>query len=187
MKYCRVCCETLPIDKFSDSQVKLNSASCKDCRKGASAKYRKDNRDKIALRRRELYKINGAPKLTPEQKNRNVETNKKYKEKNREKVREWNRKCARKNATKYKCNVYGISVEEYEIMAEEQGGLCAICGKPETAKHNDGKTRGLSIDHCHVHGAVRGLLCGRCNTGLGLFGDSVRVMNQAIDYINKSN
>jgi hypothetical protein len=48
---------------------------------------------------------------------------------------------------------------EYAAMLERQHGVCAICGNPP-------KTRRLDIDHDHRTGAVRGLLCHRCNRGL---------------------
>jgi hypothetical protein len=53
----------------------------------------------------------------------------------------------------------------YEAQLKSQGGGCAICGKPP-------KTRKLNIDHDHLTGAVRGLLCHRCNRGLQWFSDS---------------
>ena len=59
---------------------------------------------------------------------------------------------------------YGIKLEDYERMFEEQGGVCAICGSPPTAHK---KNRGhLHVDHDHASGEVRGLLCHRCNLGM---------------------
>lgn len=58
---------------------------------------------------------------------------------------------------------YGLTVAEFERMESEQGGVCAICGQPERA--SDG--RRLAVDHCHMTGNVRALLCGHCNRLLG--------------------
>ena len=57
---------------------------------------------------------------------------------------------------------YGITLEQYEAMVEEQGNCCKICGKHRSAQKND-----LAVDHCHRTGAVRSLLCVRCNAILG--------------------
>jgi hypothetical protein len=73
---------------------------------------------------------------------------------------------------------YGISIEQYETMLKVQGGGCAICGE----QCKTGKA--LAVDHCHKTGVVRGLLCGRCNKGLGLFGDRPGLLRKAADYLN---
>ena len=66
---------------------------------------------------------------------------------------------------------YGITPEEYQVMFDKQNGLCAICGKPETTTWQSGvksgKVKLLAVDHDHVTGKVRGLLCQTCNIGLG--------------------
>ena len=57
---------------------------------------------------------------------------------------------------------YGITLEQYDEMFEAQGGICAIC------KESDITGKRLSIDHDHETGKVRGLLCGKCNTRIGV-------------------
>lgn len=62
--------------------------------------------------------------------------------------------------------LYGITVEDYEEMLDAQGGVCAICGG-----NNEGHLRKnlkLAVDHNHETGRVRGLLCDKCNRGIGL-------------------
>ncbi len=59
---------------------------------------------------------------------------------------------------------YGLTPAQYEQMFEAQRGLCAICGNPETRRGSGGQPRRLSVDHDHRTGAVRELLCGRCNS-----------------------
>jgi len=76
--------------------------------------------------------------------------------------------------------LYGITIEEYEAMCEEQQGLCKICNNPESI---DG--RSLAVDHCHNTGAVRGLLCGKCNKALGLLNDNTILMERAIAYLRR--
>ena len=77
---------------------------------------------------------------------------------------------------KYK---YGISEDEFNIMLGDQNGLCKICGMI-----NDGKP--LYVDHCHETGKARGLLCQRCNSAIGFFGDKTGLMEVAMKYINQS-
>jgi hypothetical protein len=66
---------------------------------------------------------------------------------------------------------YGITPEDFDRMKDEQGGVCAACGQPETGRNQHGPLP-LAVDHCHATGVVRGLLCMRCNRALGLLGDS---------------
>jgi len=59
------------------------------------------------------------------------------------------------------------------MMFEKQNGLCAICQERE-AKH---------IDHDHITGKIRGLLCRPCNTSLGILGDTEDALMHAIAYL----
>ena len=74
---------------------------------------------------------------------------------------------------------YGISLEDYDRMLEDQGGCCKVCG---TDDPGGGRGR-FQVDHNHTTGKVRGLLCIGCNTGLGSFKDSVEVLSKAITYL----
>ncbi len=79
---------------------------------------------------------------------------------------------------------YGLSRSQYEAMLATQGKRCAICGKEETAVIRGRKLR-LAIDHCHVSGSVRELLCGACNNMLGAAKDSIDILEKAIQYLKK--
>lgn len=79
---------------------------------------------------------------------------------------------------------FNMSLDEYNNMLEAQGGVCAICKHPETHKRN-GKLKAMAVDHSHKTGAIRGLLCCDCNTGIGKLKDSVNVLSNAIDYLRK--
>lgn len=79
---------------------------------------------------------------------------------------------------------FGISLEEYEQMLEQQNNVCAICKQPETSiDHRTKKVRSLAVDHCHTTNKIRGLLCTNCNTALGLFRDDLLILKQAIHYL----
>ena len=81
---------------------------------------------------------------------------------------------------------FGISIDQYNQMLASQGGLCAVCKKPEYYKHQSGKTKSLSVDHCHTTGKVRGLLCGDCNRAIGLLNDSIDLLLDAATYIQRN-
>jgi Recombination endonuclease VII len=69
---------------------------------------------------------------------------------------------------------YGLSLADYRALQKRQGNACAICCKV---------TRVLCIDHCHVTGRVRGLLCRRCNSALGFYADDQRLLRAALAYL----
>lgn len=73
---------------------------------------------------------------------------------------------------------YGLTLEEYWEMWDKQDGLCKIC-KNICSKN-------LAVDHCHKTNKVRGLLCGKCNKGLGLFRDSTEFLASAIEYLKEN-
>lgn len=74
---------------------------------------------------------------------------------------------------------YNIDTVEYKMMVLSQNGVCAICGLPPNNK-------GLVVDHCHDTDNLRGLLCGKCNTGLGQFNDDLDLLASASSYIINS-
>ena len=71
---------------------------------------------------------------------------------------------------------YKLEVEDYIQMCEEQGGCCAICRT---------FTPRLCVDHSHETGKNRGLLCHKCNVGLGQFNDNIQLLADAISYLAK--
>jgi hypothetical protein len=75
---------------------------------------------------------------------------------------------------------YGITLEEYQAMLVAQDNKCALCGD-----EFDGDSLKACLDHCHTTGKNRGLLCSRCNWGIGLFKDSTERLRKAISYLEK--
>ena len=85
----------------------------------------------------------------------------------------WCRRCTRGYVLRKK---YGINSDDYDRILRDQHGGCAICGKlPDK--------RSLAVDHDHKTLAMRGLLCPRCNQGLGYFGDTAEGLRKAADYL----
>lgn len=75
-------------------------------------------------------------------------------------------------------NRYGITREEYEVRFAAQGGQCLICR--ENGEMN------LAVDHDHDTGQICGLLCQRCNAGLGQFKDKSELLLRAAAYLSGS-
>lgn len=73
---------------------------------------------------------------------------------------------------------YGLTPEDLNGLLESQNHECALCGKPIAVG-------GFEVDHSHDTGNVRGLLCSRCNRGLGTFGDDESLLHQAIKYLEE--
>ena len=109
---------------------------------------------------------------------------KSHKDKYREWMKEWRannpertREIEEKATLKKR---YGVTPEDYDRMLEERGGCCEICGRSGV----DCK-RSLCIDHDHLTGNLRGLLCVKCNLGIGYFGDNTTMLENAKMYLTK--
>lgn len=77
-----------------------------------------------------------------------------------------------------------VTEEQYQQMHDAQEGRCAICGDEETMVRN-GRALPLAVDHDHANGLVRGLLCHRCNCGLGYFRDDPDRLRGAQEYLTR--
>ena len=88
----------------------------------------------------------------------------------------------RSQSSRYLERNYGITIDEYERMLEDQEHKCAICREEGfvMAEHHSMK---LVVDHCHTKGDVRGLLCHNCNRALGLLKDNKQALKAAIVYL----
>lgn len=96
----------------------------------------------------------------------------------REEINAARRRQGRKNPTRDRLMKYGLAVEDFNHMADVQQHKCAICRVPfqELRKRP-------SVDHNHDNGYIRGLLCHRCNLGLGQFKEDPSILRAAADYI----
>lgn len=96
-------------------------------------------------------------------------------------LRKWRKENPGSSRQYHVKKTYGMTLTDYNILLEQQGGRCMICKRTDPAKKG---TKNFYIDHDHKTGKVRGLLCHFCNTGLGYFGDSVETLQRAQDYLN---
>ena len=94
---------------------------------------------------------------------------------NKERERGFRRRVSQREGRLWR--TYKITTEEYEAMLKKQNNQCAICNK--TIDKN------LCIDHDHKSGIIRGLLCGKCNQGIGLLNEDISTFKRAIRYLKK--
>lgn len=104
--------------------------------------------------------------------------------KNRRHINEWQREYYKKHKRselallQQVLNRYGLKVADYEWLLERQNDRCALC-------HEKPKGGRLYVDHDHTTNKVRGLLCPRCNMGLGAFKDHPELLRAAIVYLDQ--
>lgn len=128
----------------------------------ANKRYKKNNPDKVKEAKKRHYQKHKA---------KIKQKKKQYWTENPEKARRW-------RLGSYYRKYKDFSLSKYDELLNIQNGVCAICGLNE-------KGKSLAVDHCHANGDVRGLLCQRCNRGIGLFKDNKNLLSNAFNYLNK--
>jgi hypothetical protein len=112
---------------------------------------------------------------------------KKYNDNNREHLTECQKINRTNNIEKYRIKEknynlkknYGINIDQYNEMLKKQKNKCAIC-------HNEFKPmKNTHVDHNHITGKVRGLLCTKCNSSIGYLNDDIKLLKEAIKYLKK--
>lgn len=162
--------------------------------------YWEKNREKLLAKQRERNKVHYAEnpekyaakgkawkEANPE---RMRELQKKHQQENRETINQrssdWyqaNKPRAASQSRQQKLKRYGLTSEQYQALLAQQNGGCAIC---QATQGLESKNHPLYVDHDHQTGQVRGLLCQRCNAGLGMFKDSLELVTGAAAYLTKS-
>ena len=173
-KRCTQCGQEKSISAFN-KQIRRRdgfSSECKECGRARSSVRHATHREEDNKKARK-YRETHLEELRERDRKRYAdhpegirEKNHKYREAHPEKAKElhrkWNEAHPRGSRnTKLRKN-YGITLETYDALFASQGGVCAICGEPESLG------RELSVDHVHDETKrVRGLLCSRCNVAVG--------------------
>jgi hypothetical protein len=157
---CAQCCSVKPLDDFTErggARRGERRAQCKDCerikRKRYNQLYNSQNRELVRARKNE------------------------YKKRYRIENPEIARREARSSHLKQR---FGLSQSDYEKMLTQQGGKCAVCATDSPGRAG---TKHFLVDHCHLTGRVRALLCNACNSGLGHFADSPERLRAAAIYL----
>ena len=134
-------------------------------------RYLAKHRDTVNAKRRDWEKKKRAEDPLWRQK-RQAQNNKrtaKWLSENREKMKLIKRRSILKTK-------YGITLEDYQNLLKEQDNKCAICRRDEIQ---------FCIDHDHITGKTRGLLCHACNRAIGLLKENEQILINAINYVNR--
>lgn len=92
----------------------------------------------------------------------------------------WCKKCSDKRTVENgRKRLFGVSPEQFNTLLIKQNKSCAIC------KTNTSGKKDFNLDHNHNTGEIRGILCFKCNLMIGLCGDNIRLLEQAIKYLKK--
>ena len=160
LKVCCTCKNLKPLDSFSKLKKSTDGYQnrCRSCASIKNKIWRQQNIDKVKLNNGKWAKNN------PE---RAYEGRKRWREQNLDRSKKVNKNSWLKRA-------YGITLDKYNEMLEFQQNKCKIC--------NENKK--LVVDHCHKTGKVRGLICDKCNVGLGRFNDDLNLILKAAEYLN---
>ena len=167
-----------------------SNGRCKECHKESMKQNYENNKEQILQQMKEYYETNKEEILANVKeyyiKNREaiLERQGKYQEEHREERTEYNRKYREENKdilkNQHLQRTYNITLEYYNKMFEEQNGLCLGC-----YQHQSDLKQSLVVDHDHITGKVRGLLCINCNKSLGQVKDNSEILRRLADYLDK--
>lgn len=161
MKTCSSCLDEKPTSSFGRDKRRKDGlrGECRECRKGEYERWKASATAEQRDRRRRQNRENMRSLYA-----NGYRTSGRYPE------------AARRANLRVK---FGMTVEQYDKMLLDQSGSCAICEEACPSGRN------LAVDHDHDSGVIRGLLCGRCNMGLGQFRDRPELLSAAAAYLQQ--
>jgi hypothetical protein len=159
MKQCTKCQIIKPLEEFPwrDKAHSQRRGECKACKREYVRKHHAiaSNRDKKRKRERRRY-------------HQNVQQE-------RERARlKYHRNVQHITNKKFQ-RLYGLTLTDVEVLSQKQNNACAICRRQSYSK--------LCVDHNHITGNVRGLLCRQCNFALGLLRDDIDIVKSLLNYL----
>ena len=165
MKKCKTCKINKPKNAFCSHKGRSDGLCdhCKDCKNSMRRNDFVRNQNNLALKKRKEnpeYK----KKIDDESKKRSAEYRKTEK--------------GQIGLKTFFLKKYGLTYVQFQEMLFQQDNKCLICEIDQSEFQ-----KSLCVDHYHNTGKIRGLLCGKCNTALGLFNDDISLMNKAINYL----
>ena len=148
---------------------------CKSCESAEKSRYYRENKEKIKAR---------VAKWESENKDKVKQAARRWRKDNADKHAKSNLEWYHSNFDRVKDRrlqkAFGMTLQRYNEMLEEQDHKCAICGRSQRAL-----SKAFAVDHDHDTGRVRGLLCDMCNRAIGLLGDDIERLNNAINYLKQ--
>lgn len=153
--------------------------TCRLCRNDRAKQYRLDNPDKFSVVKKKSWYKNHEKNI-----NESREKYQKHKEVRSKNALDKYHANPRISSNRRLKRLFGMTQNDYDAMELAQNYKCAICKNAETLKDNKQlNIRKLAVDHCHSTNKIRGLLCFKCNIGLGKFNDSIIELQNAINYL----
>lgn len=177
---CKVCMAAYKREYYTNNKPAINVKNNenyytnREARLERCREYYQENSDSIKTRVKTYVKLNGEKikrdHATYYRENRDdlLAARQAYASGHRDQIEDYRLKAA-----------YGISLAQYEEMLVAQDGRCKICGSDKA----DSRGRSLHVDHDHLTGKVRGLLCNQCNHAIGLLQDSPERFERAASYL----
>ena len=178
MKTCSKCCIEKPRSEFAKRKASLDGLqpSCKACKKSEYANWYASNSD--------VSKKASVSWATKNHKRVRANTVK-WRSENSERVKRnmdaWRKANPEKAKSHRLKNKFSITLEYFNELLEAQNYRCKICNTDVPRGRGN-----FHIDHDHLTGKVRGLLCNCCNVGLGMFKDDEEILLKAAAYLSKS-
>lgn len=158
---CCVCSVPLSRDNWQLCKQKVNHKICTSCNNARAKKWKAENKEKVKEQKR------------------------KWSLKNKDKNKVYASKVTPQKQRQYSIKgFFGLSWEEYTTLYLASNGKCGICSIKLSMSKEEG-THTAHIDHNHITGKVRGILCRSCNRGIGYLNDSSDRLFLAADYLLK--
>lgn len=182
MKQCTKCHQTKPYEEFTKNSGNRSGLHswCKKCMTEKVLSYRGGRVYKQLAKTETEKQCRICEKMKPysEYAGRDLRTKKKE---------SYCSECKKFMGSERVLKKYGLTVDSYMELFRNQNGICKICKKPE----KDGKRLSVDHDHSCCKGAytcgkcIRGLICFRCNTALGMVNDDPMILSAMITYLSK--
>lgn len=183
-KSCSRCKAVLPISSFATDQSRSDGLSkwCRECVREKGRAHYERNREQVLARQRERREADPEAYRLMRQKSEGKPENRERKRAyNVARYREKRVEILAKNSAQHRARKFGLTAESFDALLRGQGG-CAICGITDARWHVD-HDHGCCATTPTCGRCVRGILCGQCNTALGLFRDSAEVCSRAAAYL----
>ncbi len=187
MKTCTKCNKNKPQKEFyPEKKGKRLMAHCKECVSKYQRLYRVKNRERF-LQKETMYRLVNKDRISAYYSANKDNYNRARNMRNQTKTGKLSKKLQDR---KYRLKKHGMTLDQYDKLLKKQNGKCGICGIKfceNNLQNRKMKNEFPRVDHCHRAGNIRGLLCFKCNVGLGAYDDDIERLDKAITYLARAN